>query len=176
MPKGAKKLDTSGCATTAEDVDIRNSVVYIPSCVTRMMGPARGDTVEEPVHEKMLSILKKANYNVIIPENINSMCCGMMFDSRGNRPAANTKAHAMEDVLKDLSLNGRMPIICDTSPCTQTMKNKLQDKMLGFSIYEPVEFINHFLLHRLEFNKVKEDVPSTCLVPRRRWALSLTLG
>merc|ERR1711977_621938 len=32
------------------------------------------------------------------------------------------------------SLNGRMPIICDTSPCTQTMKNRLQ------------------------FNKVKEDV------------------
>ena len=158
MPKGAKKLDTSDCATSPEEVDVRNSVVYIPSCVTRMMGPARGDTVEEPVHEKMLSILKKANYNVIIPENINSMCCGMMFDSRGNRPAANTKAHAMEDVLKDLSLNGRMPIICDTSPCTQTMKNKLQDKMLGFSIYEPVEFINHFLLHRLEFNKVKEDV------------------
>jgi len=158
MPKGAKKLDTSGCATSAEDVDVRNSVVYIPSCVTRMMGPARGDDVEEPVHEKMISILRKANYNVIIPENINSMCCGMMFDSRGNKPAANKKAFAMEDQLKELSLNGRMPIICDTSPCTQTMKNKLQDKMLGFSIYEPVEFINHFLLHRLEFSKVKEDV------------------
>merc|ERR1712193_174162 len=59
------------------------------------------------------------------------MCCGMMFDSRGNKPAANMKAHAMEDVLKEISLNGRMPIICDTSPCTQTMKNKLQDKKLA---------------------------------------------
>jgi len=42
MPKGAKKLDTSDCATSPEEVDVRNSVVYIPSCVTRMMGPARG--------------------------------------------------------------------------------------------------------------------------------------
>jgi D-lactate dehydrogenase len=158
MPTGAKKLDTSECASSVEEVDVRNSVVYIPSCVTRMMGPAKGDNVDGSVHEKMISILKKANYNVIIPEGINSMCCGMMFDSRGNKPAANKKAFDLEDVLKDVSLNGRTPIICDTSPCTQTIKNKLRDKMLGFSIYEPVEFINHFLLHRLEFNKVKEDV------------------
>jgi len=158
MPRGAKKLDTSDCVSSPEDADVRNSVVYIPSCVTRMMGPARGDTVTESVHEKMISILKKANYNVIVPEDINSMCCGMMFDSRGNRPAANSKAHDLEGVMKELSLNGRVPIICDTSPCTQTMKNKLQDKMLGFSIYEPVEFINHFLLERLEFNKVKDDI------------------
>jgi len=158
MPKGAKKLDTSDCVSSAEDVDVRNSVVYIPSCVTRMMGPARGDDVEEPVHEKMISILKKANYNVIIPENINSLCCGMMFDSRGNKPAANSKAYDLEDVMKEVSHNGRIPVICDTSPCTQTIKNKLRDKMLGFSVYEPVEFVNHFLLNKLEFTKVKEDV------------------
>lgn len=158
MPRGAKKLDTSDCVSGAEETDIRNSVVYIPSCVTRMMGPARGDSVTEPVHEKMISILKKANYNVIIPEGIDSMCCGMMFDSRGNKPAANSKAYALEDMMKEVSMNGRIPVICDTSPCTQTIKNKLRDKMMGFSVYEPVEFVNHFCMDRLEFDKVKENV------------------
>merc|ERR1739841_353178 len=93
-----------------------------------------GDTVEEPVHEKMLSILKKANYNVIIPENINSMCCGMMFDSRGNRPAANTKAHAMEDVLEFVlhRLGARAGVADDGHPAVQ--REILQDILHGMGL------------------------------------------
>mmetsp|Transcript_11821 Transcript_11821/g.30188 ORF Transcript_11821/g.30188 Transcript_11821/m.30188 type:complete len:1140 (+) Transcript_11821:170-3589(+) len=159
MPKGAAKLNREGCMSSPEETDnARNSVVYLPSCVTRMMGPSRLDSVEGSNHEMMLSILRKAGYNVIIPDGIDSACCGMIFDSRGNNAAANYKAQDLESTLKEVSLGGRIPIICDTSPCTQTIKNKLQDKMLGFSLYEPVEFINHFLTDRLEFSKVKSDV------------------
>ena len=43
-------------------------VVYLPSCVTRMMGPSRGDPESEPVHDKLLSLFGKANYEVIYPE------------------------------------------------------------------------------------------------------------
>jgi D-lactate dehydrogenase len=43
-------------------------VVYLPSCVTRMMGPSRGDPELEPVHDKLLSLFGKANYEVIYPE------------------------------------------------------------------------------------------------------------
>jgi D-lactate dehydrogenase len=46
----------------------RDQVVYLPSCVTRMMGPSRGDPESEPVHDKLLSLLGKANYEVIYPE------------------------------------------------------------------------------------------------------------
>ena len=51
------------------------------------MGPARGDTEAqgEPVHAKLLSILDKADYDVIIPEGVGNSCCGMIFDSRGYR-------------------------------------------------------------------------------------------
>eukprot|EP00959_Pyramimonas_sp_CCMP1952_P153122 3203090-Pyramimonas_sp.AAC.1 len=35
-------------------------VVYLPTCVTRTMGPARGDENNEPVHAKLLSIFDKA--------------------------------------------------------------------------------------------------------------------
>jgi len=159
MPSGATALDTSETFTTAADVDVKRSVVYLPACVTRMMGPSRTDEgADGAVHDKMLSILKKGGYNVIIPENVNTLCCGMMFESRGNKPAAQMKMGDLEASLKELSLGGRIPIICDTSPCTQTMKKNLQDKMLGFSLYEPVEFINNFLLDKLEFNKVKDEV------------------
>merc|ERR1739845_201441 len=71
-------------------------------------------------------------------------------------------------------MNGRIPVICDTSPCTQTIKNKLRDKMMGFSVYEPVEFVNHFCMDRLEFDKVKENVAIHIPCSRRRWVSSPT--
>jgi hypothetical protein len=39
-------------------------VVYMPTCVTRTMGPARGDEQTEPVHDKLLSLFSKAGYEV----------------------------------------------------------------------------------------------------------------
>lgn len=47
---------------------IPRQVVYVASCVTRMMGPARSDDQSESVHEKLLSLFKKADYEVIYPE------------------------------------------------------------------------------------------------------------
>ena len=43
-------------------------VVYVPSCVTRMMGPSRSDSETASVHEKLLSLFAKAGYEVIYPE------------------------------------------------------------------------------------------------------------
>jgi D-lactate dehydrogenase len=43
-------------------------VVYMPSCVTRMMGPSLSDTERASVHEKLLSLFAKAGYEVIYPE------------------------------------------------------------------------------------------------------------
>ncbi len=40
----------------------------MPACVTRMMGPARGDPETASVHEKLLSLFQKAGYEVIYPE------------------------------------------------------------------------------------------------------------
>jgi hypothetical protein len=47
---------------------IARQVVYMPSCVTRMMGPASSDSQKASVHEKMLSVFDKAGYQVIYPE------------------------------------------------------------------------------------------------------------
>ena len=49
---------------------LKRQVVYAPACVTRMMGPAYGDTERESVHEKLLSLFEKAGYEVIYPKVI----------------------------------------------------------------------------------------------------------
>lgn len=54
--------------------------------------------------------------------------------------------------------NGKYPVVCDTSPCLSQIKSSLSDPALRFSLYEPVEFIRHFLVDKLEFEKVRENI------------------
>lgn len=165
MPKAASPLDMNPpkpATSTEADRGIPRKVVYVPACVTRIMGPAKTDNVsasnQQSVHEKLLSIFNKAGYEVVYPEGLSSSCCGMMFNSRGFKGAAEKKGAELEAALMRASENGKYPIVCDTSPCLSQIKAGLNDPSLRFSLYEPVEFIRHFLLDKLEFNKVKDSV------------------
>ena len=66
MPKGAAKLRAPPKPAPAPEQarGIPRKVVYAPACVTRMMGPARGDNETESVHEKLMSLFAKAGYEV----------------------------------------------------------------------------------------------------------------
>lgn len=49
-------------------------MVYLPTCVTRMMGPSLPDPERGSVHEKLLSLFHKADYEVVYPEVWPSLC------------------------------------------------------------------------------------------------------
>ena len=59
---------------------VPRKVVYLPSCVTRMMGPSGSDSETASVHEKLMSLFGKGGYEVIVPKGVDSLCCGMMFN------------------------------------------------------------------------------------------------
>ena len=157
MPRGAKSVDIPA---TPINADAKKRVVYLPSCVTRMMGPSRGDEAagDDAVHAKFLSLLEKAGYEVILPKNLDGMCCGMVFDSRGFRDVGYGQLEGMQSALMEASERGRVPIVCDTSPCLQRMKEKIDDPLLKLALYEPVQFISLYLKDSLEFTKVRDSV------------------
>ena len=161
MPKGASPLDMNPPKPTVpadQMKGIPRKVVYVPACVTRIMGPSKNDYAQESVHEKLLSLFAKGGYEVIYPEGLASSCCGMMFNSRGFKEAAEKKVSELEQSILKASENGKYPVVCDTSPCLSQIKGSLSNPALNFSLYEPVEFIRHFLLDKLEFNKVRDSV------------------
>ena len=47
------------------------------------------------------------------------------------------QASALEALLLEASDDGRLPIVCDTSPCLQRMKEKFESPLLKCAIYEP---------------------------------------
>ncbi|MEG6585349.1 FAD-binding and (Fe-S)-binding domain-containing protein [Dendrosporobacter sp. 1207_IL3150] len=130
-------------------------VVYFPSCVTRTMGPAKDDVDQRQISEVMVSLLDKAGYEVIYPKEMDKLCCGMPFESKGYFEAADNMSAELEKALLECSNNGEYVVLCDTSPCVYRMK-RVMDKRL--KILDTVEFIHDQLLNRLDLEKSDETI------------------
>lgn len=130
-------------------------VVYFPSCINQMMGlPKHHHAVDKPLVEEMVSLLGKAGYEVIFPENMSSLCCGTIWESKGMPEIADRKTAELEEALWQASEQGLYPVLCDQSPCLHRMKHKIKKMRL----YEPAEFILGFLADRLDFHQTDTPV------------------
>ena len=131
----------------------RDKVVYLPSCLNQMMGPGHKSPARRPLVEETVALLEKAGYEVVFPEKMDSLCCGMIWESKGQKDVAAQKTSELQAALMKASENGRYPVLCDQSPCLHRMRATLD----GLELYGPVGFIKKFLVDRLEFHR--SDVP-----------------
>jgi len=129
--------------------DERPRVVYLAACVSRAMAPDASDQEQEPLLDKTRGLLEKAGYQVIFPEQLNNLCCGQPFASKGYAEQGERKRQEMLDALLKASRGGLDPIYCDTSPCTLRLVQGLTDQRLD--LYDPVRFIRSHLLDKLDF-------------------------
>ena len=131
------------------------TVVYLPSCATRMFGASTQESDTRSTMELTLAVLRKAGFRVIVPRGVNGLCCGMAFESKGLFEQADSKAEELGEVLMDASDGGRFPVLCDTSPCTLRMQTTLSDEL---DLHEPVEFIHERVLPRLTLTPKEEPI------------------
>ncbi|AXS84089.1 FAD-binding and (Fe-S)-binding domain-containing protein [Marinobacter sp. Arc7-DN-1] len=129
--------------------DGRPRVVYMAACVSRTMGPARGDKAQEPLIAVTRRLLEKAGYQVVYPDAVDNLCCGQPFASKGYPEQAATKKNELLAALLRASRNGVDPIYCDTSPCTLQIREAAAEA--GLALFDPVKFIREHLLERLDF-------------------------
>ncbi|GAL09631.1 predicted D-lactate dehydrogenase [Vibrio astriarenae] len=71
----------------------------------------------------------------------------MPYDSKGMIDIAQSKSQQLEAQLWQASDQGRYPILMDTSPCSKRSKEQFTRPL---NIFEPVGFVNQFLLSELE--------------------------
>ncbi|TWR95459.1 FAD-binding and (Fe-S)-binding domain-containing protein [Pseudomonas saxonica] len=129
--------------------DARPRVVYLAACVSRVMGPAAGDKEQMSLLDKTRGLLEKAGYQVIFPDNMDSLCCGQPFASKGYNEQAEHKRQELIGALLHASRGGLDPIYCDTSPCTLRLVQDLGESRLD--LYDPVRFIRTHLVDKLRF-------------------------
>lgn len=136
--------------------DPRPRVVYLAACVSKVMGPAYADREQSSLLDKTRSLLEKAGYQVVFPDNAESLCCGQPFASKGYPEQAEHKRQELINALLHASRGGLDPIYCDTSPCTLRLVQDLGDTRLD--LYDPVRFIRTHLVNRLTFTPQDEPV------------------
>ncbi|MGD8269507.1 MAG: FAD-binding and (Fe-S)-binding domain-containing protein [Desulfobacterales bacterium] len=149
MPGAAAKVKSKNGGRRGPD-----AAVYFPSCINRTMGPARGSEAVS-LTRKTEELLQKAGLDVIYPDRMNRLCCGMPFASKGMDAAAADKARELGEALLAASDNGRLPILCDMSPCLYHMKQTLEERL---RLYEPVRFTLTYLVDKLEFEKIPQTI------------------
>ena len=129
--------------------DARPRVVYLAACVSRVMGPAASDSEQMSLLDKTRGLLEKAGYQVVFPDNMDSLCCGQPFASKGYNEQAEHKRQELIGALLHASRGGLDPIYCDTSPCTLRLVQDLGETRLD--LYDPVRFIRTHLVDKLSF-------------------------
>ncbi|MGW8314324.1 MAG: FAD-binding and (Fe-S)-binding domain-containing protein [Bacteroidales bacterium] len=130
-------------------------VVYFPSCISQSMGTSVRDPGKKSLPEVTVEVLKQAGYQVIFPEGMRSLCCGTPWESKGFHTVADAMSSRLEDALLKASEGGKIPILCDTSPCIYRMKRVLSKKL---TLCEPVEFVHDHLLGRLKLNRSQQQI------------------
>lgn len=157
LPRWTPYLPAGGQTINPGLINEKNplKVVYFPSCITRSMG-ASGDYREKiALTLTTENLLRKAGYEVIYPERLNILCCGMAFASKGFKKIGDRKAQELNDALLEATNYGQYPVLCDMSPCLYRMKETLNPKL---KLYEPIEFTLEYLTPRLDFKAIDETV------------------
>lgn len=130
------------------------TVVYFPSCINQTFGTQKHAPDSTPLAQKTVNLLFKAGFNVVFPKNAASLCCGTIWESKGMPGLAEEKVRELEEALWEASNHGEFPVLCDQSPCLYRMRECIE----RMKLYEPVEFINTFLLDRLDWHPTDEPI------------------
>lgn len=151
MPKGAKKIKGESV-----NPDGKYQVIYFPSCINRTMGVSKSyDKDEVQLTQKTEELLIRAGYNIIYPKNINKLCCGMAFSSKGLKEEGARKRKELEDALYEVSMNGEIPVLFDMSPCFYTFLDGF--KRTDMKVYDPIEFMHDHIMPKLEVKQKKKE-------------------
>ncbi len=122
------------------NISAEKNLGYFPSCVSRTMGKGRKDSSGRSLPRAVLDGLKMIGIRAQIPSNVESLCCGLVFSSKGfPRQAEEMRTKA----LNAMSALGTEQVLCDVSPCAQWLKEG--SAQYRFQVLDSIEVIHNAL-------------------------------
>ena len=113
--------------------------IYFPSCLHRTMGTS-GEN--DSVINQLMELAPHLDVHFIIPDMINSLCCGMPFASKGFENAHRIINEKTINELYSLSEQGQIKILLDMSPCSYHIKGVENDKSEKLQFIDIIQFFN----------------------------------
>jgi D-lactate dehydrogenase len=105
--------------------------VYVPACVNAMFGPADAagggsGTTGPGVQRSFEQLCEQAGVTVLIPSDIDSLCCGTPWSSKGLPDGAAIMRDRVLASLRAATRDGELPIVCDASSCTEGLLHTIE--------------------------------------------------
>ncbi len=142
LPKGGKARKPLTGNLGAPGVE--PSAIYLPACVNSMFGPG-GDG--QGVAEAFEQLLKQAGVSVLVPQGIESMCCGTPWTSKGYEDGHVLMAERVRAQVHAAQPSFRLPVISDATSCTEGFAHTLEEH--GFEVVDLLAFTSRHLLGKL---------------------------
>ena len=131
-------------------IDGKPTVVYFPTCITRIMGGLKD---KKSIPDTFLSISAKSGIQVIIPEGIESLCCGQLFSSKGYNQAYASKCNETIAKLWKVTQEGTIPVILDVTSCSHTLQQcrpildeTNKQRFDSLSILDSIDYLHDYVI------------------------------
>ena len=143
LPRGGK--------TRTPSVSASADFVLFASCLESIF--------EASTAQALKSLTAKAGLIFTTPADIPDLCCATPWKSKGLTDGYTAMVEATYKSLLDSSENGRIPIVCENSSCTEGLLDAVKsypDSKLR--IIDAVDFTVEFILPELEITRKKNSV------------------
>ncbi len=95
------------------------AAVYVPACVNRIFGRARGGRgAGASLPAAMAAVSARAGLTLWIPDDVEGHCCATPWTSKGYTAGARRMANHTIGALWHWSDGGELPVVCDATSCT----------------------------------------------------------
>ena len=119
------------------------AAVYLPACVNVMFGPVEGIGVQLSLEQ----LCEAAGISLLVPEGIDSLCCGTPWSSKGIAAGYEAMRAAVLPVIRAATDDGRLPVISDASSCTEGFRHLIEsDPDLHVRVIDAVAFVAEHVL------------------------------
>lgn len=139
--------------------------VYFPACVNTMFGTA--DPKQQGIQESFSTLAERAGIEVLIPEGIDSLCCGTPWSSKGMESGQASMGERSVAALRAASRNGELPILCDASSCTEGLRHSIENELVpaGGQAMRIIDVVDYTADHILPLLPAGQKVASLALHP-----------
>jgi D-lactate dehydrogenase len=146
VPLYSAELPRGGSSRRRPAPDAEPQAVYFPACVGAMFGPALDPA---PGIQKSFELLcERAGITVLVPVGIDGLCCGTPWSSKGLVRGQATMQGKTLEALRLATCDGRLPIVCDASSCTEGLRQTIESdtREPKMTVIDSVEFaLTHIL-------------------------------
>lgn len=94
-------------------------LVFFPACIGSLFAAESRDGLQgQGASVAFLRLCRRAGLRAAIPEGIDSLCCGTVWESKGLVDGARAMARRVAERVWALTDGGRLPVVSDASSCT----------------------------------------------------------